>query len=258
MEALEIESQTDQAPLARCRMFTTQGELTETKHLFDDPDDRFDGAFASSVDGFAHCCLELVGHLDQGARVIRWWSGQWSKTLLPTGMMGITASGNVGFDAALRTGSQRCGTRIAGIQCRRLRRADCWWDGRERGFGFLAIVGVIGESPSHDEQTPLIHSNLCVVILLKTSIRRVFHDARLGVSKVVLICRACSWHRWGRWATTGAASRLALPRCTLRHLLFILRLLGCHALLGTSFEHRFCLRQPRQAVLAPCYLFVHH
>src|SRR5450759_1101524 len=95
MEALEIESQTDQTPLARCRMFTTQGELTETKHLFDDPNDRFDGAFASCVDGFAHCCLEFVGHLDLWARVIRWWIGQWCKTLLPTQMVGITASGNV-------------------------------------------------------------------------------------------------------------------------------------------------------------------
>src|SRR5450755_4359918 len=192
MEALEIESQTDQTPLARCRMFTTQGELTETKHLFDDPNDRFDGAFASCVDGFAHCCLEFVGHLDLWARVIRWWIGQWCKTLLPTQMVGITASGNVGFDAALRTGSQRCGTRIAGIQCRRLRRADCWWDGRERGFGFLAMVGVIGEGASHDEQTCLIHSNLCVVILLKSSILRVCHGARLGVGEIVLLRRACS------------------------------------------------------------------
>lgn len=174
MGALEIESQTDQTPLARCRLFTTQGELTETKHLFDDPDDPFDGAFASAIDGFVHSSLEFVGHLDQGTRIIRWWSRQWSETLLPTGMMGITARGNVGFDAALGTGSQRCRPRIAGIQCRRRRRANCKWDSRERGFGFLAIVGVIRESPSHDEQTCLINSHLCVVILLKTRIRRVF------------------------------------------------------------------------------------
>src|SRR5450631_2281216 len=222
MEALKIESQTDQTPLARYRMFPTQGELTKTEHLFDDPDDWFDGAFASSVDRFAHCCLELVGHLDQGACIIREWSGLWSKTLLPTHMMRVTTRGNVGFDVALRTGNQRRRTRIAGIQCRCLRCANHGWDGLESGFSFLTIVGVIGECASHDEQTCLIHSHLCVVILIKTGIRWVFHDARFGVGKVVLICRARSWQRWSRWATTGAASCLALPLCTLCHLLFIL------------------------------------
>jgi hypothetical protein len=38
MEALEIESQTDQAPLASRRRCPTQGELAEAEDLFDDPD----------------------------------------------------------------------------------------------------------------------------------------------------------------------------------------------------------------------------
>ena len=46
MEALEIESQTDQAPLASRRQFPAQGELTEAEHLLDDANHRFDGAFA--------------------------------------------------------------------------------------------------------------------------------------------------------------------------------------------------------------------
>ncbi len=46
MEALEIEHQTDQAPLESLRLNPTQGELAEAKHLLDDAEHRFDGAFA--------------------------------------------------------------------------------------------------------------------------------------------------------------------------------------------------------------------
>src|SRR5437868_9121983 len=45
-------------------------------------DHRFDGAFASPVDGFAYRCLELVGHLDQRAGVLRRRIRQWRETLL--------------------------------------------------------------------------------------------------------------------------------------------------------------------------------
>jgi len=45
MEALEIESQTDQTPLACGGLFTAQRELAEAQHLFDDLDHRFGGAF---------------------------------------------------------------------------------------------------------------------------------------------------------------------------------------------------------------------
>jgi len=53
MEALEIERQTDQTPLARRRLDTPQGELAKAEHLLDDADHRFDRAFACPVDGFA-------------------------------------------------------------------------------------------------------------------------------------------------------------------------------------------------------------
>src|SRR5258708_3307860 len=75
MEALEIESQTDQAPLASRRQFPAQGELTEAEHLLDDADHRFDGTFACAVDGFAQGGLELVGHLDLGTGVHGWRVG---------------------------------------------------------------------------------------------------------------------------------------------------------------------------------------
>ena len=49
MEALEIEGQTDQAPLESFGQFTAQGELAEAQHLLDDADHRFDGALHCSI-----------------------------------------------------------------------------------------------------------------------------------------------------------------------------------------------------------------
>ena len=72
MEALEIESETNQAPLASRRSDPSQGELAEAENLFDDPDDRFDGAFACSVDRFAQGGLELVRHFYLRACIIGW------------------------------------------------------------------------------------------------------------------------------------------------------------------------------------------
>ena len=53
MEALQIESQTDQTPLASRRLRATQGELAEAQHLLDDADHRFDGVLACAIDRFA-------------------------------------------------------------------------------------------------------------------------------------------------------------------------------------------------------------
>ena len=82
---------------------------------------------------------------------------------------------------------------------------------RQRGFGLLAIVGVIGKGTFDNEQIPLINRYLRVVNLLKTRIRRAFHDARLRVGEIVLV--AIAWS--GRWrtrrATTGAMSHRSLP-----------------------------------------------
>src|SRR6266705_6687066 len=218
MEALEIEGQTDQTPLASHRLDTAQGELAKAQHLLDDAEHRFNRAFACAIDGFAQRRPELVGHLDLGTRVLGWGIEEWGEPLLPTGMMGITASRDVWLDAPLLTRRQGRGAKIPGIQCRRLRHANGRWNGIERGFGFLRVIGVIGEGPSNDEQTPLIHSHLRVVILLKSRIRRVFHDARLRVSEVVLVPVARSWHRWGRWAPTRSAPCRALSLRTLRQL----------------------------------------
>ncbi len=153
MEALEIERQTDQTPLARRRLDPTQGELTEAQHLLDDADHRFDGAFACTVDRFAQRCLELVRHLDLSAGALRRRIRQRREPLLPTGMMRITARGDVGLDATFGTRLQGRGAKGASIQRCCLGRADLRWNGREGGVGFLIIVVMIGQGPSHDEQT---------------------------------------------------------------------------------------------------------
>src|SRR5260370_17144519 len=117
MEAFEIESQTDQIPLTGSSLCTTQRELAEAQHLLDDPDHRFNGAFACPIDRFAHCRFELVGHLDLGARILRRRIRQWCETLLPTRMMGITARADEGFDATPCppnhcSSPTRCATRL--------------------------------------------------------------------------------------------------------------------------------------------------
>ncbi len=257
MEALEIERQTDQAPLAR-RRDPTQGELAEAEDLFDDADHWFDRAFACPVDGFAQRGPELVGHLDLCAGVLRRRIRQWREPLLPAGMMGITPRRDVGLNAAFGTGQQRRGAKVASIQRGRLGRAERGRDGLQSRLGFLTVVGMIGERASHDQQTPLIHGHLRIVILLEAGVGRVFHDARLRVGEVVLVTVARSWHRWGRWATTRATSRGALPLRALRQLGLILRLLGCRTLLGARLQHRFGLCQSRQPILAPRDLLAYY
>src|SRR3989442_402950 len=83
MEALEIESQTDQAPLASRRRYSPQGELAEAEYLFDDPDHWFDRAFACPVDRFAQRSPELVGHLDLRTGILRRRVWQGREALLP-------------------------------------------------------------------------------------------------------------------------------------------------------------------------------
>src|SRR6266702_8666488 len=115
MEALELEGQTDQTPLARRRRDPTQGELAEAEYLLDDTDHRFDRAFACSVDRFAQRGSELVGHLDLCARVLGQRVKQRREALPPTGMMGITARGDVGLNVALGTRGPRRGADVPGI-----------------------------------------------------------------------------------------------------------------------------------------------
>src|SRR2546421_10465873 len=52
MQPLQIERQTDQAPLASDGLLAAQRELPEAQHLFDDADHRLDRACARAVDCF--------------------------------------------------------------------------------------------------------------------------------------------------------------------------------------------------------------
>src|SRR5260370_27467138 len=110
--------------------------------------------------------MPLVGHFGLCARILRRRVRQWREALLPAGMMGITPRGDVGFNAALRTRRQRRGADVPGIQRGCLGRTECGRDGRESRLSFLTVIGVIGERASHDQQTPLIHGHLRIVILL--------------------------------------------------------------------------------------------
>src|SRR5207248_11627303 len=166
--------------------------------------------------------------------------------------------GDVGLDAAFGTRLQGRGAKVASIQRRCLGRADLRWNGLQSRLCFLTVVGMIGQGPSHDEQTDLIHGHLRIVILLEARMRRAFHDARLWIGEIVLVAVARSWHRWDRWATTRSPSRRALPLLTLCQLGLILRLLGGRTLGGASFQYGFGLRQSRQTILASCDLIAYH
>src|SRR5258707_12998471 len=98
MEALEIEGQANQTPLASRGQFTAQGELAEAQHLLDEPDHRFDGAFAGPLDHLAQSRLELVGHPDQVARVVGRRIRQRRPTLFPDATMGLTTPVEVRLD----------------------------------------------------------------------------------------------------------------------------------------------------------------
>jgi len=90
--------------------------------------------------------MPLVGHLDQGTRVLGRPIGQRREPLLPAAMRGITARRDGGLDAAFRTGGQGRGTTIASSECRCLRGADRGRQSGEGGFGFLTVVGVTGRA----------------------------------------------------------------------------------------------------------------
>src|SRR5215469_6155309 len=258
MEALEIEGQTDQSPLASGGFFPTQGELAEAEHVLDNANDWFDRAFADAIDSFAHGGGKLVSHLHFGTGLLRWGIAKPCEALFPTGVMGITTSCNVGVNTALATSIQGCRTKVARIQC------CCQWSATGRGnrlkggFGFMAVIGMVREGVSNNKQFGLIHSNLHIVSLLKSGIGGIFHDAGLGVSEVVLVPITWPWHGWGWWTTTRTLSRFLLPLDTLGHLGIILCLLGCCPLGGASLQHHFGLCQSFETRLSASDLITDH
>jgi len=71
MEALEIDGQADQEPLAGDGGLASQRELTEAEYLGDDAQHGLNGMFARAINSFAQRRFELVGHRDLRAGVFR-------------------------------------------------------------------------------------------------------------------------------------------------------------------------------------------
>ncbi len=124
MEALEIEGQADQEPLAGGTRFAPQRELAEAEYLRDDADHGLDRLFARAIDGFAHRRFELVGHLDLRAGVLRRRVGLRREAVPPTLMMGLTPGRDGGLNGPVGTRLQGGRSPVAMIQGRRVRRAE--------------------------------------------------------------------------------------------------------------------------------------
>jgi hypothetical protein len=117
---------------------------------------------------------------------------------------------------------------------------------------------MIGEGTAHEQQTCLVHGNLPIVILLKTRLRRVFHDRRIRSSEVVLVPLTRPWHRRGRRAATWTPPCRLLPLRPLGHLLLIFGRFGCRALCSARFQYGFGHGLPREAILSPRNLLAQH
>ena len=73
MQAFEIERQTHQTPFTGRRRQATQGELAKAEDLLDDPDHRFDGALAQTINCLSDLRLEFVSHVDDGTCLLCGW-----------------------------------------------------------------------------------------------------------------------------------------------------------------------------------------
>ena len=65
----------------------------------------------------------------------------------------------------------------------------------------MGVVGMIGESGAHNQTRCLIDRQLRLVLLGKPVVATVFHDAAVGVGKVILIfVPRTRGRRWGSLA----------------------------------------------------------
>ena len=75
MQPLQVVGQAGQTPLPTHRPQAPQGEPVEAQRFLDDADDRLHGGFAQTLDPLDTRGLELVGHLDDQARILGGGSG---------------------------------------------------------------------------------------------------------------------------------------------------------------------------------------
>jgi len=198
MQPLAVERQTDQTPFPCGSCSASQRELPEPQHLLHDPDDRFDGAFAGTVDRFSQCRLESVGHLDRWAGVCWWERRLVRETFLPTRVLGIASSSDVRLDAPLCQRLPCCRSKVACVPRRCGRGAECRRNRGQGGFHFRMVIGMIGEGGINDQQAPVIDRHLAV------GVRQIF-EAQTACLVVAGLAMEWVVSRQG-WARVGVPS----------------------------------------------------
>src|SRR5262245_62499724 len=203
MQSLQIERQTDQAPLASSSLLAAQRELPEAQYLFNDADHRLDRAFAQAVDPLPNRTLEFVGHLLLRAGILPWRLWQLGKALPPTWMVWVASGRDIGLDRPPLENRNVRLAKVARVQCGRIWGAQIGWDGVQGWFDFLLIGGMVREALTHDQQAVLVDRDLGIIVLLEALAAAVLHDPRVGVGKVVLIFVAWT----GRWRLGRSSAR---------------------------------------------------
>lgn len=141
MQALKVKGQTDQSPLTSRRRRSPQGKLTKAQDFFDDANDRFDCAFAETVDFTSRIGLEFVGHLDFGSGRVGRWVRLLSEQGLPGAMMRFTTRSDVWLNAALFTSLEGGRTKITVVQRRPFHLAQIRGERREGGEASRLSLG---------------------------------------------------------------------------------------------------------------------
>ena len=179
MEALEIEGQAHQEPLASGGHFPPQRELPEAKHFRDDAQDGLDRLRACAINRFTHGCRERVGHPNLGGGVLRRWVGLRCEAFLPTLVVGFAARVDGGLDVPIGARLQRRGAPVAMIQRRRV--------GRVRLTAPRAVAGVQGRE---GEQGHAVHHEAGQVLRRQAVVQAHPQIAR----RVVVRGLECSTH----------------------------------------------------------------
>ena len=251
MQPFQVVSQANQGPFATSGEHTAQGKLTEAQHFLDDANDRFDRRFAQAVEGVANFGTQLVSHLFFKRCIISWWVGIVQEKSTPTLMMGTAPSGDIRVNATFFQASDVIGAEITRVQIGFFRLSQCWWHGVDSGQSGLLVVGVIAQPVANDETTVMRHNNLDIVMLVKTAVVGVLHDARFGVGEIVLVFIARPRRRWFGWSPRRFASLFSRFFFSHLHFGLIFRFFSFVTSLGAGFQYLFGLSQPFQLLLTP-------
>ena len=160
MHTLQVESQTDEAPLACGGGQAAQRELAKAEDFFNDADHGLDRAFAQSVNRLSDLRPELEGHFDRCTGILSRWRWLLLEEGMPIFVMRFASSGNVRVNIPLFNCLNIGFTKVAVVQGGGLRFPDLGRDGFQGWNGFLLVIGMIRKGVGYDQQTPLI-GGLC-------------------------------------------------------------------------------------------------